>query len=62
MDDAEANHFCQKEHDIKHFRVLSMDKISGDEIHRERKLNSLCGLKNVQLLNRKDLIQNIVLL
>ena len=60
MDDAETNHFCQKEHDIKHFRVLSMDKISGDEIHREVKQSF--WIKKRTNFNRKDLIQNIVFL
>ena len=36
MDDQEENHFFQKDHDIKHDRVLGIVKISGDNIHRVR--------------------------
>ena len=52
MDDPIANHFCQKEHDIKHFRVFGIDKVAEDKIYRESFL-----IKNVKCLKRKDLIQ-----
>jgi len=37
IDDPVANNFCQKEHDIKHFRVLGIDKISGGKVYWEVK-------------------------
>lgn len=54
-DNAIANNFCQKEYNIKHFRVLDIYEIlgAGDKIHRELKSCWIKKLFELQELNTK---------
>ena len=37
MNDTLANDICQKNHDVYNFKVLGMDKVSRNTIHRKFK-------------------------
>jgi hypothetical protein len=54
-----ANHFCQINHSVDNFKVLGIDQVQGDKIHREVKESLwIKKLKTYELLGLNTKMEN----